>query len=116
MTADPHNHLISLLIDIECEMRRAGLWRDSTPSAEAMASVEPFCVDTMGFDEWLQCIFLPRMHALLTTEPPLPIACDIATMAETVWAANTRTKTVIQVLRMFDEAISQIQQTQSVSP
>jgi uncharacterized protein YqcC (DUF446 family) len=107
MTADPYNQLISLLIDIECEMRRASLWSVDPPSAEAMASVEPFCVDTMGFDAWLQFVFLPRMHELLTTEPPLPIACDIAAMAETVWAANTRTKNVIHVLRVFDQAISQ---------
>lgn len=106
MTADPYSPLLSLLIDIECEMRRASLWSAEPPSAEAMASVEPFCVDTMEFDEWLQFIFLPRMHALLATEPPLPIACDIAAMAETVWTANTRTKNVIHVLRVFDQAIS----------
>lgn len=103
---NPHLPLISLLIDIECELRRAQLWSAEVPSAEALASVEPFCVDTMGFDQWLQFVFLPRMRALLESGGALPTACDIATMAETVWAANVQAKHVIVALREFDRAIT----------
>ncbi|WP_258876037.1 YqcC family protein, partial [Pseudomonas aeruginosa] len=28
---------------------------------EALASPEPFCVDTLALEQWLQWIFLPRM-------------------------------------------------------
>ena len=98
--------LASLLIDIECELRRASLWSAEPPSTEALASVEPFCVDTMDFQDWLQFVFLPRMQVLLEARGPLPLQCDIATMAETVWAANVHAKHVIAVLRAFDQTIN----------
>ena len=106
MTDTRYIPLASLLIDIECELRRAGLWGDVAPGPEALASTEPFCVDTMGFQDWLQFVFLPRMHALIEAQAVLPSQCDIATMAETVWTADGRAKTVITVLRAFDEAIN----------
>ncbi|HQQ75279.1 MAG TPA: YqcC family protein [Pseudomonadales bacterium] len=106
MTYTRYTHLASLLIDIECELRRANLWSAVTPSAEALASVEPFCVDTLDFHQWLQFILLPRMQTLIAAQAPLPDKCDIAAMAETVWAANVHAKPVIEVLRAFDETIT----------
>ena len=106
MTHSRHHQLISLLIDIECELRRAGLWHSEAPSAEDMASVEPFCVDTMDFSQWLQFVFLPRMHALLQSDAPLPTQCDIATMAETVWSNHRAALPVIRTLRAFDQTIA----------
>lgn len=102
-----HTRLISLLIDLEYEMRLAHLWSQEAPSAEAMASTEPFCVDTMPFPVWLQYIFIPRMHQLLVTQAPLPAHCDITTMAETVWTNTPQAAAVITVLRTFDEQINQ---------
>ena len=106
MSHSKHHPLISLLIDLECELRRTGLWHNETPTAQAMASVEPFCVDTLDFSQWLQFVFLPRMHALLQSEAPLPTQCDIATMAETVWSNKPAALPVIRLLRAFDQAIT----------
>ena len=106
MTDTRYIPLASLLIDIECELRRTDLWSAETPSAEALASVEPFCVDTLDFQQWLQFILLPRMNALITSQAPLPDKCDITAMAETVWTANIQAKPVIDVLRQFDNLIN----------
>jgi uncharacterized protein YqcC (DUF446 family) len=106
MTNTRYTLLASLLIDIECELRRANLWSVEPPSAEALASVEPFCVDSMDFQQWLQFVLLPRMQMLLEARAPLPLQCDIATMAETVWAAHVHAKNVIAVLRAFDATIN----------
>lgn len=106
MTDTRYILLASLLIDIECELRRANLWSAEPPTAEALASVEPFCVDSMDFQQWLQFVFLPRMQALLGTRGQLPLQCDIATMAETVWAANVHAAAVINALRAFDQTIT----------
>lgn len=106
MTDTRYIPLASLLIDIECELRRADLWSAERPSADALASVEPFCVDTMDFQQWLQFILLPRMQAIVAAQAPLPGKCDITTMAETVWPTNTRAKPVIDVLRQFDTVIN----------
>jgi uncharacterized protein YqcC (DUF446 family) len=106
MTDTRYIPLASLLIDIECELRRALLWSAEAPSPEALASVEPFCVDTMDLQQWLQFIFLPRMHAMIEARAPLPAQCNITAIAETVWASNAQTKALIGVLRTFDETIN----------
>ncbi len=106
MTNTRYTLLASLLIDIECELRRANFWSAEPPSAEALASVEPFCVDSMDFEQWLQFVLLPRMRVLLETKAALPEKCEIATMAETVWAANVHAGAVINALREFDQTIT----------
>lgn len=99
--------IANLLIDIEYELRNMQLWEDEPPSAEALASPEPFCVDTLEFPQWLQWVFLPRMHRLVENQEPLPGKCEIAPMAEEYF----RTQPVphpelIGVLHGIDEMVS----------
>lgn len=72
----------SLLIDIEAELRRLNLWQSEPPSPAALASVEPFAIDTLNFPQWLQFIFLVKIHALIERQQPLPERCNMAPMAE----------------------------------
>jgi uncharacterized protein YqcC (DUF446 family) len=65
----------------------AGLVGRRAP-AEALASVEPFSVDTLDFEQWLQWIFLPRMKMILEQDLPLPNASGIQEMAEMVYAES----------------------------
>ena len=74
--------LLELLIQLESQMRLAGIWSSSVPSEEALASREPFACDQMSFPEWLQHIFLPKMMHILEHQQPLPESCDISPMAE----------------------------------
>ena len=71
-----------VLIDIESELRQLGLWDRQSPSKRALASTEPFCVDTLTLPQWLQFVFLPTLYRLLEAEEPLPARCGIAPMAE----------------------------------
>ncbi|MNC69043.1 hypothetical protein D3C75_1196970 [compost metagenome] len=73
-----------------------------------MASIEPFCVDTLDFDQWLQWIFLPRMKLILEQNQPLPNASGILAMAEMVYADRPEQSRNLKVLlAQFDELISQ---------
>lgn len=72
----------ALLIDVEAHLRQMGLWQSEPPPPEALASDQPFCIDTLGFDQWLQYIFLPTMYELLESGRALPTECGIAPMAE----------------------------------
>ena len=71
-----------VLIDIEAQLRQLGQWDKIPPSTEALASQEPFCVDTLTLPQWLQFVFLPTIRELLEAEQPLPDRCGIAPMAE----------------------------------
>ncbi len=106
MTDIHYTHLGSLLIDIECELRRGDFWQQESPSAEALASTEPFAVDTLDFQQWLQFIFLPRMRLLIDERNALPQQSNITAMAEVAWIEEIRAMAVITVLRQFDEAIN----------
>ncbi len=66
------NQLKQHLNDLEIALRVHNLWEAIPPSEEALASDEPFCVSTLSATQWLQWIFLPRMHALLDANAELP--------------------------------------------
>ena len=72
----------ALLIDIEAQLRQLGLWEKIPPSTEALASQQPFCVDTLTLPQWLQFIFLPTLYDMLEQQQALPGRCGIAPMAE----------------------------------
>lgn len=96
------------LLLIERELRQRGWWDEVPPSAEALASQEPFSVDTLGFEQWLQWIFLPRMKVILEQDLPLPNASGILAMAEMVYAARPGEGRQLQVLLAhFDRLIAQ---------
>ncbi len=97
----------NLLIDVEYELRNMQLWEETAPSAEALASVEPFCVDTLNFPQWLQWVFLPRMHSLIENEADLPEKCEIAPMAEEYFRGQAIPHPeLIGILHGIDEVIS----------
>lgn len=80
--------LAEQLLLIERELRRLGWWASSAPEPARLASVEPFCVDTLAFAEWLQWILLTRMKALIEQGGGLPSACSLRPMGEMVWGSD----------------------------
>lgn len=74
-----------LLHALEAAMRDADFWEPQPPTADALASTLPFMVDTLRIEQWLQWIFLPRLHALLDAQAPLPGACSVHPLAEHEW-------------------------------
>ncbi|MEK8081454.1 YqcC family protein [Pseudomonas sp. XK-1] len=95
------------LLLIERELRVQGWWEMQPPSVEALASQEPFCVDTLAFEQWLQWIFLPRMKQLLEAGAALPSVSGIQPMAEQVYGGGQALKArgLIRLLGEFDRLI-----------
>ena len=75
------DQVAALLIEVEASLRGMNLWEAEAPSAEALASSEPFCIDTLDFPQWLQHIFLPTLYAILEAGQVLPGECGVAPMA-----------------------------------
>lgn len=100
--------LAEQLLLIERELRLLGWWSEQMPAAERLASVEPFCVDTLALEEWLQWIFLPRMKVLIESGGALPGACAIRAMAEQAWPHEGRRVIVLlEALGEFDRLIGE---------
>ena len=74
--------IADILIDVEAQLRQLGQWDRVPPSPEALASEQPFCVDTLTLPQWLQFVFLPTLYAMLENGQNLPDRCGIAPMAE----------------------------------
>jgi len=103
-----HHAAASLLIDLESDLRRLGVWEVNPPSAEALASQEPFAIDTLKFTQWLQFIFVPKMYALIESRAPLPASCAITPMAEEYFRGAALPITdLMQTLRSMDDLLSE---------
>ena len=76
-----HRLLLPLLQQLELHLRVQHLWQNSKPSQQALMSKEPFALDTLTFAQWLQFIFLEKMHELIQFSQPLPNSISVHPMA-----------------------------------
>lgn len=74
--------VMKLLVELEADMRRLGIWSATPPSADKFESQVPFFVDTMPFEQWLQFVLIPKMTALIAENQQLPTNVAISPMAE----------------------------------
>ncbi len=105
----PRSAIAAQLIDLEAALRQLNLWSDESPSQEALSSEQPFAMDSLEFEEWLQFIFLPTLYEVLASGGALPERCAIAPMAEeTIGKRGLPTETLISTLRDLDQLITDI--------
>lgn len=107
MKTDLHTKIALKLFDLQAEMTLFNLWSDKPPPAEAMASQQPFCIDTMDFTEWLQFIFIEKIRQAIELGQPLPEKCNITPMAEEFFKCKQIDCTsIIKLLRQIDDLLS----------
>jgi len=99
--------IAALLIDIEAELRTLGLWDKVPPPPAALASSQPFSIDTLTLPQWLQFIFLPTLYRLLEEGEPLPQRCGIAPMAQEYFRGMGLASAALEdALLQMDEMLS----------
>ncbi|MFD2016069.1 YqcC family protein [Vibrio olivae] len=49
------------LEELERELQALGLWQTESPTLKQLSSREPFSVDILTPQQWLQWIFIPKM-------------------------------------------------------
>ncbi|KFZ31699.1 hypothetical protein IDSA_03140 [Pseudidiomarina salinarum] len=104
---DQRQRAARLLERIEAELNCLGLWQNQLPSAQALASTEPFAMDTLDFHQWLQFIMLPRMWEIIDGEHPLPQNIAVSPMATHVFHDELEHhESLIRILREFDALLS----------
>jgi len=96
-----------LLAEIETELKNQSLWNNVMPSAQALASTTPFCIDTLSFTDWLQFIFLVKMKQLVDMQMPLPVNMAVHPMAEEAFKAETvDTRELLSLILKFDQLLN----------
>ncbi|MDH5379066.1 MAG: YqcC family protein [Gammaproteobacteria bacterium] len=99
--------LASIILLLEAEMRKAGLWEDKAPPREAINSNSPFCYDTLRFSQWLQWVFLPKVKTLLENDEILPKSSHILPYAyHTLNAQNCANHKLLLLINEFDQIIN----------
>lgn len=90
---------------IEEAMRGLRLWQVSPPSASAFDSVEPFFLDTMSAEQWLQWVLLPRMYALLDKGTLASMSFAVAPYVEQIFEGEQYQK-LITCLQHLDDLMN----------
>jgi uncharacterized protein YqcC (DUF446 family) len=67
-----HEQVGLALQSLQQVMSNLGHWSELGISADALASQQPFCLDTMNFSQWLQFVFIPNIQALIDAHQVLP--------------------------------------------
>jgi len=105
MTAK-HKIADKLLILLEKRLKQADLWQAAKPDPQALASQEPFCVDTLTYPEWLEFVFIPRMQELIKTAAPLPQQCALTPQAE-MQLSNEKQASIGEVTQAIDNLLTE---------
>lgn len=106
-TVDQYRSLRHIVAQIEVELKTLQLWETSPPAADALASTEPFSLDTLDFHQWLQWLFLPKMQRILMGHGQLPAASQIFPYAlDCLRDSDRDPNELLFLLRSFDELIS----------
>ncbi|KIS42649.1 YqcC family protein [Kosakonia radicincitans] len=92
-----HQRVREQLHQLEAQLRKQNLWQSVVSAPDAFASTQPFCMDTLEPFEWLQWVLIPRMHALLDSQQPLPQAFAIAPYYEIAVDATHPSREVMLV-------------------
>ena len=101
------HQLADLLLAIEAEMRRIALWEQESPEPAALASLMPFCHDTLSFPQWLQWVFLPKMKQVLESGQDIPASSDIHPLAEYALADHPEEiQQLLLLIERFDRLIN----------
>lgn len=101
---DIPQRIATVLLEVEAVLRTTGRWEQHQPSDSALSSTQPFCMDTLNFEQWLQWIFLPRMKQILENRRPLPARSAIHEYAEC--CVQKQDNGLLQLIKRFDELIT----------
>ena len=103
-----HHVLADLLMDLQMAMQDCGVWECEAPTQTALQSVEPFCIDTMAFEQWLRFVMIERFKTMLEMGADLPVSCYISPMAEDAFKEQDNEKVIhiVSCLNRIDRHLS----------
>ncbi|KZN50211.1 YqcC family protein [Pseudoalteromonas luteoviolacea] len=98
--------VLQQLAELENQLQQAKLWQAEPVKAQALASTQPFCCDTLRFEQWLQFVFIPKIQQMIHEGQPLPTNIAIAPMAEVAFSGHPQQQAIFSMLSEIDTAIS----------
>lgn len=90
------------LITLQDNLIAFQLWSAEAPHHSAFESEQPFCIDTMNGEEWLQWVFIPRMRALIESNSDLPTNFSLTPYFEEVFKEHPNKIELLASLKQID--------------
>ena len=105
-----YSELADLILELQMAMQSAHVWEIDEPSIEALASEQPFCIDTMTFEQWLRYVLIERFKIMIEHQEPLPNRCHISPMVEEAFRGlePAKVKELILITDAIDRFLSRL--------
>lgn len=103
-----HEQVELVLRSLQQALIQAGHWSELGISAEALASQQPFCLDTMNFSQWLQFVFIPNIQSLINEQQTLPCFIKgqgLEPMASEFYTQKEADRIILEVICQIDELL-----------
>ncbi|MCK6265336.1 YqcC family protein [Vibrio sp. ZSDE26] len=95
--------LLLLLDELQQELEKNQLWQTNMPSEQVLQSEQPFALDTLDPEQWLQWIFIPKIRVMLEQGGELPSGFSMAPYFEQAWQEAPQCQGVIKVTQKIDK-------------
>ena len=101
-----HHASVSAMIDrIENEMRSIGFWQDTPLEPAQYQFREAFAMDTMGYGQWLQFVFIPRVREIIEAHGEFPTQSMVGVQAVREFDGLLEASNLTRLLSDFDALI-----------
>ncbi|WP_281558591.1 YqcC family protein [Thalassomonas sp. RHCl1] len=102
-----HQKTSVLLTRLTAELKHQQLWQLSAVPAKALQSSQPFCCDTLTFEQWLQFVFIPKLGQMAEQKLPLPTNMALCPMAEEAFKHRGQAvAALVNIIGDLDELLS----------
>lgn len=95
--------LLTLFASIQAQLQALQLWQHTRPDESQLESAQPFAMDKLAPEAWLQWIFVDKMTAMIENGEPLPSGFAIAPYFEQCWQSNSDYQPLLELIRQVDE-------------
>lgn len=95
-------------MELQLCLQDNNLWDTAMPSQQALQSQQPFCIDTMSFEQWLRYVMIERFKLMLAEGAELPTRCHISPMAEEAYkdSSHVDLANLMRCLDRIDQHLS----------
>jgi uncharacterized protein YqcC (DUF446 family) len=108
MIQDQYQQIEQRIAEIEAEMKRIGYWQESPLPAEAYNFQLAFAMDTMAYSQWLQFVFIPRVHSIVESRGVFPPSSSVGTQGLREFDGDGNALQLVSLLCRFDEQINTV--------
>lgn len=91
--------------EIEAEMKRIGMWQQAPLDPEKYEFHAAFGMDTMAYSQWLQFVFIPRVHEVIASNGPFPQQSSVGAQAIREFDGYDEASDLVTLLCEFDALI-----------